>query len=301
MTDPNIYTLSDIVQRLGNATEAEVRQELEGCTNEDFIAKGRRIGTPRLVKELARNYGVMADWLLKATGPQKEWLGFVSSDWLRIAAFAAHQAESRHEELSKGASFVAATKEVRVSQANDLMHTLKLHRERIYTAMQNVAAEIPQWKSRVHGAYSTPDTIVPMTDALDALATVAEMMLAEPTPGMTLRLARNNITTATIQSWRTMAQTAREAQKAANAVKSATTVTQQDVDLWDGMAISLFEQFVNAAEDAHRIDPSIPTPTIIGLRSWFRRASAKSAPKEDAATPGTTGTTPATTSSTPGM
>ncbi|HRI63725.1 MAG TPA: hypothetical protein PK156_05790 [Polyangium sp.] len=290
MTDPNVYTLSDIVHRLGSATEAEVRLELEGFTNEDFIAKGRRIGTPRLVKELARNYGIMVDWFAQGTPQQKELLGFVGADWLRIAAFAAHQAETRHEELSKGTSLMTATKEVRTSHADDLMHRLKLHRERIYTALQNVAAGLPQWKSRVDGAYSTPDTLVPMTDALDALAAVAEKMLTDATQGMTLRLARNNITATAIQSWRTMAQTARDAQKAANAVAPATTVTQADVDLWDGMAISLFEQFVDAVEDAHHIDPAIPKPSIIGLRSWFGRASKKDAPTEDASTSGTTST-----------
>jgi uncharacterized membrane protein YgcG len=52
-------------------------------------------------------------------------------------------------------------------------------------------------------------------------------------------------------------------------------VKQADVDLWDGLAIAFFEQLVAAADRAHEADPAVPAPTIIGLRSWFRRSSRK--------------------------
>lgn len=266
-----MYTLSDIVQRLGTATEDEARLELEGFGNDHFIAKGRRIGTPRLVKELARNYGIMADWLATATDQQKECLGFVGADWLRIAAWAGREAEIRHDAMTKGESLAAATKQVRSSTADELMGQVKNARERLYTGLVNVAAGIPAWKARVDGAYATPDTQVPMTDALDAMCVVAEKMLAEPTDGMKIRLARNKLNANSIQKLRDLAAAARVAKREADAVAPAPTVTQSDVDTWDGIALLFFEQFVDAVEDARRVDPAIPAPSIIGLRSLFGR------------------------------
>lgn len=291
MSEDSVYTLSDIVQRLGPATEQEARVELEGFTNEDFIAKGRRIGTPRLVKEVARNYGIILDWLGTATAAQKDLLGFVGTDWLRIAAYAAHQADVRHESLTKSESLASATKHVRASKADELMNTVKHTRERLYTLLQNVAGGIATWKAFIDSAYSTPDTQVPMTDALEAMCKVAEKMLAEPTNGMKNRLARNNVTTSTIQAWRELAQSARQARREGDAVAAAPSVTQGEVDTWDGMAISFFEQFVDAVEDAHRIDPAIPAPSIIGLRNWFGRTSRKPGHEQ---TPETSGTTTST-------
>jgi 5-methylthioribose kinase len=291
MSEDNVYTLSDIVQRLGPATEQEARVELEGFTNEHFIAKGRRIGTPRLVKEVARNYGILLDWLSTATAAQKDLLGFVGTDWLRIAAYVAHQADIRHETLTKSQSLASANKHVRSSKADELMNTVKHTRERIYTLLQNVAGGIATWKAAIDGAYSTPDTRVPMTDALDAMCKVAEKMVNEPTDGMKIRLARNNVTLSHIQAWRDLAESARQAQREATAVATAPSVIQSEVDTWDGMTISFFEQFVDAVEDARRIDPTIPAPSIIGLRSWFGRTTRKSAPEQ---APETSGTTPST-------
>lgn len=273
-----VYLLSDIVKRLGPATEQETRIELEGYTNEDFIAKGRRIGTPRLAKELARNYGQFVDWFNSATTTiqQKEYLGFVGLDWLRIAAFAGRQAEIQQDEFARGGSEKAATKNVRSAKADEAMETVKYTRERLYTALLNVAAGLAIWRARVDAAYTTPDTKVPMTDAVDALCTIAEKMLAEPTSGMVIRLARNNITAANIQKWRQLAQSARIAKQEADAVAPSPAVTQTDIDIWDGIAITLFEQFVNAVEDARRLDAAIPAPSIIGLRNWFGRRAPKS-------------------------
>lgn len=296
MSEDTIYTISDISQRLGPATEQEARIELEGFTNEDFIGKGRRIGTPRLVKEVARNYGIFLDWFDTANAAQKDLLGFVGIDWLRIAAHAAHQADVRHETLLTSESLASAYKDVRVSKGDELMNEARHTRERIYTLLQNVAGGIATWKTAIDGAYSTPDTQVPMTDALDALCEVAERMVAKPTDGMKTRLARNNVTATNIQAWRDLANSARLAQREAAAVAAAPSVIQGEVDIWDGIAITFFEQFVDAVEDARRIDPAIPAPSIIGLRTWFGRKAKKPALEP---TPETSGTTTPTSGTTP--
>lgn len=275
MTTEPVYTLSGIVSRLGNATESEARVELEGLRNDDFIAKGRRVGTPRLAKELARNYGLLADWLQTAKPEQLDLLGFVSADWLRIAAWAAHQSELHYDANQKGASLGAAEKQVRQTRAEELGVEAKHARDRLRGALLHLAGGIPAWVTKIEAAYATPGTQSPITDALVALCDVASAMLADSSPGMLSRRARNRLTHASVQTYRDLAATAAQSIRDAASVAATSPVSQSQVDLWDGIAITFFEQLVDALEQARETDPTIPAPSIIGLRGWFRRVSRK--------------------------
>lgn len=273
-TEP-IYTLADIVSRLGDAAEPEARLELEGLRNDDFIAKGRRIGTPRLAKELARNYGALADWLPTAKAEQLDLLGFVSADWLRIAAWAARQSEVHYDANQKGASLGAAEKQIRQTRAEELGSQAKLARDRLRGTLLHLAGGIPAWVTKIEAAYATPGTQSPLTDALVALCDVADAMLSDSSPGMLSRRARNRLTKVSVQIHRDLAASAAQALRDAASVAPTTPVSQSQVDLWDGIAITFFEQLVDALEQAREVDPTIPAPSIIGLRGWFRRASRK--------------------------
>ncbi|MDI1448910.1 hypothetical protein [Polyangium sp. 6x1] len=281
-----IYTLADIVSRLGDAAEPEARLELEGLRNDDFIAKGRRIGTPRLAKELARNYGALADWLPTAKAEQLDLLGFVSADWLRIAAWTARQSEIHYDANQKGASLGAAEKQIRQTRAEELGSEAKLARDRLRGALLHLAGGIPAWVTKIEAAYATPGTQSPLTDALVALCDVADAMLSDSSSGMLSRRARNRLTKVAVQTYRDLAATAAQALRDAASVAPTAPVSQSQVDLWDGIAITFFEQLVDALEQAREVDPTIPAPSIIGLRGWFRRASRKNRDDAEASTSG---------------
>jgi hypothetical protein len=275
MSSESTYALADIVSRLGDATEAEARLELEGLGNDDFIAKGRRIGTPRLAKELARNYGILADWLSSAKSEQLDLLAFVGADWLRIAAWAARQSEIHYDANQKGASLGSAEKQIRQARAEELATEARRARDRVRTALLHLAAGTAAWVPRIEAAYATPGTQSPITDALLALCDVADAMLADTAPGLKKRRTRNRLDTNTVARYRDLAATAATAIREAAAVAPAAPVSQSQVDLWDGIAITFFEQLVDVVEQAREEDPTIPAPSIIGLRGWFRRSSRK--------------------------
>lgn len=290
--DESVYTLSEIVARLGAASEAEARQELEGFHDGDLIGFGRKIGTPRLAKELARNYGTFAEWQTGATAEQLALLGFVGPGWLRVAAWAGRQAEQRYQAREAGQQGNAASKQVRETAAETLEVAAVRSRNRLRTMLMYLAGGLPVWVTKINTAYAVSATSVPVADSLAALASVGAEMLKDKSPGMTARLAKTALTKASLDKHKESAAALAKAVKAAGAVKSASPITQSEVDLWDGIAITLFEQFVEAVEDAREDDPTIPAPSIIGLRGWFRRLSRKkvSAPGEaDAAKGGEKG------------
>jgi hypothetical protein len=264
-----VYILADVSRRLGEATEKEVRLELEGLGDADFIAKGRLIGTPRLVKELARNYGHFAASLERATEAQLGQLGFINEDWLRLAAWSARQAELMHEAYQRGAQGGTAGKQVRGVEAEELTAGAKRARDRLRNTLQYLSGQLPTWKTKIQTAYSTSVTTAPIADSILAMADVAEAMLADRSPGMTARRKRTALTAASVEEHRELAKKLAAAVKAARAVRKAAAVTRSEVDLWDGIAITFFEQFVDTVEDAHEEDPRVPAPSILGLRSWF--------------------------------
>ncbi len=285
MTD-KIYTLTEVASQLGDATEDEVRVELEGIDNAAFVAKGRRIGTPRLGKELARNYGIFADWLPKATDDQRELLGFVATDWFRLAVWTGRQAEIRYDAMQTGTALGSAEKDARQADADKHLGQARRTRDRLRSALVHLAGGVPTWIARIDAAYATSTTPHPACDSLLALCDLADTMLADPSKGISKRRKHSTLKPALIQKYRTLAAAASTKAAEAAAVTPKAAVSQAEVDLWDGMAVSFFEQFVEAVEQAREEDPTIPTPTIIGLRSFFgRRSTKKSDAAEESASP----------------
>jgi len=284
MSEP-VYTLSDLTARLGDASEDEVRLQLEGLGNAEFGALGRRIATPRLCKELARNYGRFADWLPNAAPRQLELTGFVTQDWLRVAVWTGRQAEIRYDAYKRGDSLGADDKELREVAATELRTRGRRARDRFRNSLLQLSGRVATWVARVEQAYSTSVTNEPAVDALQALAGLADEMLADTSPGMVARRQKSTLTSEVVAGYRGLAVELAAAAKAATAARKASAVSQQEVDVWDGMALTFFEQFVDAVEDAREEDPTIPAPSIIGLRGYFRRTGSSSSDAAEAEAP----------------
>ena len=264
------YTLSSLTARLGPATDDEVRQQVEGLNNAHLSAIGRRVATPRLAKELARNYGACADWLPKATPDQLALIGF-TQDWLRVAVWAGRQAEIHHDAYKRGSSVGTDDKEIREVTADELRQRARRARERLHNTLVQLSGKLPQWTTRIDQAYTKSVTAEPAADSLAALGDVATAMLADTSPGMVARRAKSTLTADAVTAYQALAVELSAAAKAAVAARKSATVSQQDVDVWDGLALTLFEQYVDALEEAREEDPTVPAPSIIGLRTFFRR------------------------------
>jgi hypothetical protein len=275
MSNAPVYTLTDLVSRLGAAKEGEARALLDGLSDAELVKKGADIGTPRLVKELARNYGTFADWLPSAAPEQLDLLAFIDTDWLRIAVWCGYRAQSLHGQLTVGHAGGAGTKEVLGATAADLETKGRAAVSRLRSALRFLSGGQAAWAAKIDVAAATMVGVSHTADALAALCDVGDEMLKDTSPGVVARLGKSKLTAPEIGDLRTQAAALAKAVEAADAVKNAAPVTQSEVDLWDGFAITFFEQFVEATEAARETDPTIPAPSIIGLRSWFRRGPRK--------------------------
>jgi hypothetical protein len=267
-----LHTLSELVARLGGSSEDEVHVQLEGFSDADFIARGRRFAAPQLAESLGYDYGRFADWLPAATLAQLDLLGFVERDWLRIAVWAGRQWETRDEALSLGPPDGDSQGWQRAAAAEALRIAGRRARDRLRTALDYLAGGQPAWRTRIQQAYARSNTAEPVADALTALANVADAMLADRSPGMVARRASSQFIAMCGFDCRTLAERVITAGTAA-AIEVPAPVSQTEADRWGGVAVTFYEQFLDAVEDAHEEDPSIPAPSGIGLRGFLRRVT----------------------------
>ena len=52
-------------------------------------------------------------------------------------------------------------------------------------------------------------------------------------------------------------------------------MTQGEVDLWDGINLTLYERIVEIFDAARESDPTIPRLTPMALRSYFRQGKKR--------------------------
>jgi hypothetical protein len=64
-------------------------------------------------------------------------------------------------------------------------------------------------------------------------------------------------------------------------------VSQDEVDLWDGYSLVLFERIVRIFEAGRAIDPTVPRLMPMALRGWWEGYSARAS--KDPADPGDPG------------
>jgi hypothetical protein len=165
-----------------------VHAQLEGFSDADFIAKGRRFAAPPLAESLGYDYGRFADWFPAATLEQLDLLGFVEKDWLRIAVWSGRQWETRDEALALGPPDGDSSHGWRRAAAAEVLRIQgRRARDRLRTALEHLAGGQPAWRTRIQQAYARSNTAEPVADALVALANVADAMLPRALRGAQMR------------------------------------------------------------------------------------------------------------------
>ena len=66
----HVYTVDELLKRVGGVDESGARALVRGYTDEDLIDLGRRVGTPRIITDARRLDGVVLDVLARLTPAQ---------------------------------------------------------------------------------------------------------------------------------------------------------------------------------------------------------------------------------------
>jgi len=282
-----LYTLPELLRRLGKATEDEILVYVEGRSKAALIQEGARVGTSRIDTDCARLYGQVADFFDHASPVHRAHVVGVTPKMLRAAVTAAEKGSELAEKRASSTSKANADKDARATEAVSARESAMLRRKVLRSGLRALAAGQESWLTAIETATGTADSSKKLADSLDALVGVGRRMMRRPTGALKERLHESGLSAALLDETVTLAEKLRGAGEAADAVGSKGAVSQADVDYWDGINLMLLGTFIEVFETAHEVDPTIPRLSPIALRSYFS-PSRKKSKKDEGAEPGVT-------------
>nr|MBK7067739.1 hypothetical protein [Deltaproteobacteria bacterium] len=260
-----VYTVDELVKRVGGADESGARALVRGYTDEDLIELGRRVATPRITTDGRRLYGVVLDAVGRLTPAQRALLPTVTDR--RIAASVGALAHGRdlHQRREVELGLRKTGKESAEADATALRDRARALRAQLQDVLVNLLGERPE----IEAAAGTISTGATLSTALENLLELLETKVlgtehrAELQPGSYGKRE--------IASIRKTATETRRLDDRAAAVQGVAELPQSEVDLWDGINLTLLDRMVTAFERGHDLDPAIPRLTYLSLRTWSRR------------------------------
>jgi hypothetical protein len=277
-----LYTLAQLVERLGVATPEEVLLHVGRNSKVELTELGRKIATPRLSKDSARLMGQAVDYYSQADEDQLDALAGIDPDLLRVGAWAAAEDErlwALHTRGQKSATQRRSTFGVSYSELRD---EALGRREQIHKLLIRLSGNDPVQLKAIEDAYGTSRGPQALSDSLQALAGLGRNYLADPSPEMVQRRQRSRLREALLADVEALAGRLLDQGLAAQAVANLPTVTQSDVDYWDGVVLWFLRRIIDAFDAARLTDPRVPrlvaiaTRTVLGLH---RRRDTDAPPK----------------------
>ena len=281
-TDP-AYTLKDLAERAGPATDEEAMSLVDGHTPVELVAMGADVATSRINTDSARDYGQALDFWLTATEEQKEAMPGMSFDLLRISIYAARRGQLLSEQLERGADQGETTQSRRRAVAGAVRQDVKARRNQLYSALSVIVAGDPGLTLELKAAYGTAADADQLSNALKNLSILGRKLFTSPDPRIIARREKTSLTPEKFAQAETMAQDMKVTGEAAESVRPLAPVTQGTVDLWDGINLTLYEQIVDIFTAGRESDPTIPRLGPKSLRRFYRQ-TRKTGPKPTSGT-----------------
>jgi hypothetical protein len=261
-----LYTLPQLVERLGLATPEEVFLYVGRDSKIELTDLGRRVATPRVSKDSARLMGQAVDYYDQADEDQLDALAGIDPDFLRVGVWAAAEDErlcALHTRGRKSASQRRSTFGVSYSELRDRAIG---RREQIHGLLVKLSGNDPVQLKAIEDAYGTSGNPQALNDSLLALVGLGRDYLADPSPEMVQRRQRSRLREALLADVEALTARMLNQGLAAQAVANLPPVTQSEVDYWDGVALWFLRRIIEAFDAARLTDPRVPRLLAIATR-----------------------------------
>jgi hypothetical protein len=286
---PLLARLDDLVARAGSATEAECASLCTAVSREKLIARGAEVATPRVADDALRIFGRA---YLFSQGAPKEVVAIVrlSPDVVRVGAWAAREAERRDEASRSQRASQRSHRAASAGAAKAAEKAAGAQAEQLAATLLNVVGGDVHTATRIKKASQPAAEGHTETSRGRVLATLVDegrALLASKDEGVAARRGMFLLDEGYLAGCAAVAERARAASRAADAPAVAQGRSHADVDLWDGMALTIADVVVAAFATAHAIDARVPKLAYVALRarsgSKGNGAKAKAEARKDAA------------------
>lgn len=270
MTEKRPRTKEELATLVTDVTDEDVLLWVSRISKETLVVAGAGVGTPRLVTDGVRIYDILWNYLPTATEEQLEALDPVSPTLLQAAIYAMVRADGLYDELQAAKKNRQDVKAADVKAAEVARAVLLKQRNGLIRKITTVAAGDEVLLTELRTAIGSVATPPDLTTSINDLTALAERLIDDPDADMKARVSATRLAKPKLTAMREDALKHEVLADKAGVPFTGVTVKQSEVDFWDGVGLHLFVQVVDAANAAHDLDPSIPNPPPISLRTWYR-------------------------------
>ena len=292
------YRLSELASLVGKVDPRLRAALIDALDPTEMVEIGRRFDTIRIIVDGARLYGTAFDFWKQATPEQKKSLRGFTPPLLTVAV---HELLALEQLLSAQRGKASDSASTRAQQESDGRQASTVGialRDQAYSALRNAVGRDVRRRAQVDAALGTAKDGEALAAGLDGLAAVGAEWLALKDDAIGHRLSVYGVDASLIADLKSASARVQKTVTAALRKPAAGKVTQGQLDVADGVNLTLLDQIVSAFDHAHDIDPTIPRLIPISTRRFFKggvRAKSPKAPKaEKTPAPAGTGGTPTT-------
>jgi len=280
-----VYLLDDLYARTGPSTLDEVSAFVHGMTDEALVQLGARVATSRIETDVARLLGVALDAWQPAHGTRSAAIRGVSTALLRACVWSCVQAREAYVEMHDDLRRIKTARRGTSKGATSVRGRARAAHAHLLQVLESLVAGHPDLEAQVEAAGRVGDRADGYAGSIDALVAVGRRILAKPTAAIEARLADGEagVSEDWLDGCAELAAELRKLGVESEGALARPAVSQTDVDLWDGRAITLLRRIIGLYEAAHAVDPTVPRLVPIALRSLL---IGRSKALEESAQPG---------------
>jgi hypothetical protein len=235
----------------------------------DLVQSGARIRSEKILTDLVRWGGTVAEFLPKATAAQRRSLLGFSEGFFRVTVhegaklrgMVASRSESVDEREAKRVALVNAAAQAYADGLDE--------RDRLHNALVGLQRYDATLKERLDLARGRVVDAESLSRSLHALTALTRDLLADPTSIVARQLAEGGVTEDELAALDAAADKAKDTDDDAAGARTQGPVTQADLDMQDGTCLAHMDRLMRIFNGAHEKDPSIPALLPIATRRIF--------------------------------
>jgi hypothetical protein len=280
------HVLDELVARAGKNNPKLLDAVVQGTSNDELVATGSSIATPRLITDGVRLYGEALDFFEGASAAQKRQIRGVSLALVQVAIHHLAALRALQGEVAARSQGTAVTRVTLDVEARAAVTDAVELRDQAYDALRDAAGTSSTARVQIRQAFGVADPPEALATGLDAMADLLVRWLSSDDAALVTRLALANLDGEYADELRAAALAVRTAVAAA-AKRTSGKANQAALDREDGVQTLLLGQIIRAFEAAHARDATIPRLVPISTRRLFNRnGSRRESPAPAPAEPG---------------
>ncbi|MDI3284145.1 hypothetical protein [Polyangium sp. 15x6] len=282
MTTAPTYTWPAVLAMVPAPTQEEAERYADETPNADLMERGSQIRSEKILTDLVRFGGILGEFWPKATAAQKRHLLGLSEPLLKVFVHSGKKLADMVAQFDATADDREASRAAAIAVADQAYKEGMEERERLVTALEGVAHLEPGLEERITKATGRVTDFTSLALSLAALAKVAKDIRQNPLSKAAKQLDDGGLDAPQITVFEEIAAKVKSTGTLASGARAKGLVTQADLDLQDGICLSLMERVMKVVNRAHDRDPSIPKLTPIATRRMFpsRKRAVEAVPPE---------------------